>query len=377
MNKQIELFNQLVELVKTNEAFYKKEFKLDNSIYWIFNYRLATYTDFLAPGALWCRGTMFEVTETGDFVRLASLPMPKFWNLNETPHTMNLDLDQIDWIEVKSDGSLMSTYIHNGELRLKSKGSLFSEQAIDAMKWLNQPENSELLDLFKTVTKNGFTVNCEWVAPWNRVILGYAEPNLIVLNVMDNEKIRWIHREQAEFTFMNYMDKIVDTGSLSKKEFIELVPDMVDDIEGFIFVMNGGQRVKVKTNKYKKLHSLASDIRSPKKLYEAVIMEAIDDIFSLFDDPVIRKIAEDCQTVVSHIYNHLVATVEAFYETNKHLDRKSFAILGQQTLKHHEFGLVMQMYTGRVVDYKQFMLKNYELFRSKIPSNSDDLTPLE
>ena len=83
MNKQIELFNQLVELVKTNEAFYKQEFKLGNSTYWIFNYRLATYTDFLAPGALWCRGTMFEVTQNGDFMRLASLPMPKFFNLGE------------------------------------------------------------------------------------------------------------------------------------------------------------------------------------------------------------------------------------------------------------------------------------------------------
>lgn len=377
MNKQIELFNQLVELTKTNEAFYKQEFKLDNSIYWIFNYRLATYTDFLAPGAMWCRGTMFEVTETGEFIRLASLPMPKFWNLNETLHTMNLDLDQIDWIEVKSDGSLISTFIHNGELRLKSKGSLFSEQAIDAMKWLDKPENALLKNLLYTYSMIGYTVNMEYVSIRNRVVISYPEEKLIVLNSMDTELINWGSRHSTWTRFGSWMNLSVSTNPLTKKEFIESVPDMTENIEGFVFVMVDGQRVKVKTNKYKKLHALASDVRSPKKLYEAVIMESIDDIFSLFDDPVIRQIAENCQTAVSHIYNHLVATVEKFHSDNKHLDRKSFAILAQGVLQHHEFGLVMQIYVGRSVDYKAFMLKNYDLFKAMIPTEPVGLVPLE
>lgn len=83
MNAQINLFNDLVHLTKTSEAFYKQEFKLDDKIYWIFNYRLASYSDFQLPSAKWARGTMFEVTSSGEFIRLASLPMPKFFNLHE------------------------------------------------------------------------------------------------------------------------------------------------------------------------------------------------------------------------------------------------------------------------------------------------------
>lgn len=363
MNKQIELFNQLVELTKTNEAFYKQEFKLDDSIYWIFNYRLATYTDFLAPGALWCRGTMFEVTPEGDFVRLASLPMPKFWNLNETPHTMNLDLDQIDWIEVKSDGSLMSTYIHNGELRLKSKGSLFSEQAIDAMKWLNQHENSELKKNLKSATVHGNTVNLEWVAPWNKICVNYSEPNLIVLNSMDNESINWNEQKFTWIHFSNWMNLNVDTGDLSQKEFIESVPGMMDDIEGFVAVMQNGQRFKIKTMRYLHLHALRSDLTNPRRLFECVLDEVTDDLRSMFaTDQVAMDLIEETEKKVAHLYNHMVKTVEEKYEENKHLDRKDFAIKMQGEVEQMYFGLIMNLYIGRKNDYKEFMKKRYKEF---------------
>jgi T4 RnlA family RNA ligase len=129
---QQKLYDNLIALTKANEAFYYQDFELDGKKYRIFNYRLASYTDFQQPGALECRGVMFEVQDEVA-VRLASLPMEKFFNLNENPMTMNLDLTQVVRIEEKADGSLMSTYIHNDQLRLKSKGSLFSEQALHAM----------------------------------------------------------------------------------------------------------------------------------------------------------------------------------------------------------------------------------------------------
>ena len=50
-----------MRLTDTSEAFYFKDFPLNDAIYRIFNYRLASYTEFLAPNALECRGHMFEV----------------------------------------------------------------------------------------------------------------------------------------------------------------------------------------------------------------------------------------------------------------------------------------------------------------------------
>jgi T4 RnlA family RNA ligase len=364
MNKQIELFDQLVKLTKETEAFYKQEFLLDDKIYWIFNYRLATYTDFMLPGALWCRGTMFEVTKDGDCVRLASLPMPKFFNINENPMTMNLDLNEIDWIEVKSDGSLMSTYMHNGELRLKSKGSLFSEQAIDAMKWLDQPENADLKKKLKSAEVHGNTVNLEWVAPWNRIVLGYLEPRLIVLNSIDVIQVDWNLKGYIDLWFSEWMNALVNMQSgLSHKEFIEQVPSMLDDIEGFIFVMKNGQRVKIKTDKYISLHHAKDSINNPRRLYECILDEGVDDLRSMFaTDALAMKTIDDMQEKVSTLYNHVVYTVEKAYEDNKHLVRKDFAIKMKADINDLLFGLVMNLYIGRSNDYKDFMKRKYKEF---------------
>jgi hypothetical protein len=78
------------------------------------------------------------------------------------------------------------------------------------------------------------------------------------------------------------------------------------------------------------------------------------------DDPLALKMISDMETFVDAKYNHLVDTVERFYERNKHLDRKDYAILGQKELGKLEFGLVMQLYTGREIDYKEVMKKRWK-----------------
>lgn len=368
---EIKLFEELVALTKDSEVFYKQEFKLDGKIYWIFNYRLASYSDFQLPSAKWARGTMFEVDSNGNLIHLASLPMPKFFNAGENPETIGLDLNDIAWIEVKSDGSLMSTYIHDGKLRLKSKGSLFSEQAIDAMVWLDRPENANLKYSLLSFASCGFTVNLEWVAPWNRIVLGYKEPKLIVLNVMDHLDIDWfnIDREAAAFfagIFQELIDKmnpLVDVGQSSKKEFAESIPSMQDDIEGFILVMKSGQRVKVKTDKYISLHHAKDSINNPRRLFECVLDEATDDLRSMFaTDAVATQAIDEMEKLTQHLYNHLVSTVEKFYTENLSLDRKSYAVKGQADLNSMEFGLAMNLYVGRKNDYKTFMKSRYKEF---------------
>lgn len=108
-----QLFDQLVLLTLESETFYAQDFQLDSSVYRIFNYRLSSYSDFLRPAALECRGIMFELDEQNRCIkRLASRPMQKFFNLNENPMTMDLDLSKVDTVELKADGSLMSTYTH-------------------------------------------------------------------------------------------------------------------------------------------------------------------------------------------------------------------------------------------------------------------------
>ena len=148
------LYNDLLKLTQTNEAFFYKDQELDDQTYRVFSYRLASYTDFLAPNSLECRGVMFRIIDEKP-VELSALPMEKFFNDQENPFTIGLNYNNIKQVTLKMDGSLMSTYIHNGQLRIKSKTALGSDHAINAMRWLDLPENAEYKKQLLTLTRYG------------------------------------------------------------------------------------------------------------------------------------------------------------------------------------------------------------------------------
>ena len=129
------LYNRLMKIclsdTTTTKFFYKDFVSSMGTKFRVFSYHIASYTDWTQPGSLECRGIMFEM----DFdkpVRIASRPMHKFFNLNENPFTMNLDLSKAEFAMTKEDGSLVSSYIDKGYVYLKSKTSIFSDQALSA-----------------------------------------------------------------------------------------------------------------------------------------------------------------------------------------------------------------------------------------------------
>lgn len=355
---QTKLYDDLMALVASNEAFYFQDFGLDGKSYRIFNYRLASYTDFQLPGALECRGVMFEVkrvsADRADVIRLASLPMEKFFNLNENPSTMNLDLSQVVEIQEKADGSLMSTYLHDGELRLKSKGSLFSEQAIAAMEWLETQPGLKLN--LTTAARNNITVNLEWCSPLHRIVLGYMEPTLKVLNLRNNEDGSYVTLDGGpdSHVFDQYLVQSVKTND--PVAFVASIPAMTD-VEGFVVRLASGQRVKVKCEWYLSLHHAKDSVNNPRRLFEAILDEGIDDLRSLFySDAVAMKMIDEMQVKVDHVYNGMVKMVEEYYEANKDLDRKSYAIKAQDHFKGTlYFGLAMNKYVGKALNYKEFL----------------------
>lgn len=374
--REQEIYNNLLALVTSNETFYYQDFTLDNKIYRIFNYRLASYTNFLAPDAKECRGIMFELNVDGSLYRLACRPPEKFWNYLECPATMNIDLTDVVDIELKVDGSLISTYMHNGDLRLKSKGSLSSQQANDAMAWLFHTENKNLYSLLKQSSTDGYTVNCEWLSPNNRIVIGYEKDELKVLNI----------RNMIDGSYLSYNELLVrrfptfGSGNLSSSlcdywtdkikvdnpiAFVASIPDMTDNIEGYVLLMASGQRMKIKTKKYLALHHTKDSINSRRRLFECIIQETADDLKAMFfDDQIALKLISDMEDLVLPKFNAFVKQVEDFYEANKGLDRKSYAIKGQQELKN-TFSLAMSKYLGKEVNFKEWAVKHIEHFGVK------------
>ena len=55
------------------------------------------------------------------------------------------------------------------------------------------------------VVKSGFTVNFEWCAPHNRIVLGYQEPKLSVLNARHNRTGEYMDWGLLKRIFGDYM----------------------------------------------------------------------------------------------------------------------------------------------------------------------------
>ena len=107
---QLKIFHDLMKLCDTSDSFFHKDETIGHQehgfkTFRMFNYRLCSYSDFLNDNALECRGIMFEMDEEGNPIRLASMPMHKFFNVNENPFTENVDFSETTHAMVKEDGS--------------------------------------------------------------------------------------------------------------------------------------------------------------------------------------------------------------------------------------------------------------------------------
>ena len=366
------IYDGLMALTEEHDAFYWADTQLYGEWYRVFNYRLGSYSQWILPYALECRGITFH----RDTQKIVSRPFEKFFNLNENPLTMDLDLSTVESIWDKMDGSLISTMDLSEEdtdFWLKSKGSLLSEQAMAANHLIRTEEYRDLYEFCMDRVAEGSTVIMEYTGPSNRIVISYEDHELTVLGIRNNETgvyfpLEFYGPEAPFLPFVkNYIEEIDDA-----EAFVHSIPDMAD-IEGYVIQLASGQRFKVKTEWYLKLHHIKDSINSQRRLFEAVVYETSDDIkASFYDDPIAIALVEEMEEKVSAIYNHMVATVEAYYEANKHLERKDYAIKGQQELPDYRFSLAMSKYIGREVDYKATMVKHRKDFGIK-----DDPEPTE
>lgn len=363
------LYSDLMKLCAENEAFYFVDHHFKGEHYRVFTYRLASYSDFLLPGALECRGHTFHMGPSFGFgwdgePVLVSLPMQKFFNVGENPMTMDLDWSQVERIDDKLDGSLISSVKTRDGFTLKSKTSFTSEQAVAAVALLHSPEYARMLESVKYYVDLDCTVNMEYTAPTNQIVIGYSKPQLRVLNIRDNVTGEYL----SGYNGYKYM--FPDEFLCQSLPFTEVTQEMVDEIskmegiEGYVFTFKNGLKAKLKTDWYCALHLQKDQISNPRRLFEAVINETSDDLKGLFgSDPVALARIEEMEVKAKALYNRLHKLVESFYQDNKELSRKDFAIKGQEELKKDGvFSLAMNLYIGRDMNLKEHLTKNYKSY---------------
>ncbi|WDS61767.1 RNA ligase [Cronobacter phage vB_Cdu_VP8] len=363
------LFNELMALCDDQSKFFMKDCVGPNGeALRIFSYNYASYTDWCRPSALECRGIMFDITKPKKPV-IVCRPMEKFFNLDETPFTMNLDLEDVDFMMNKEDGSLVSSFKSGEHIYLKSKGSINSEQAVAANMLLSSPEYEPLMIVIKDFEESGYTVNMEYTSPTNRIVLEHEVEKLTVLNVR--------HRETGEYFNMH---KLFNVPAI-RAFLVEIFPKQpvqwvaaarqAEGIEGFVVRMKNGLHFKLKTDWYCTLHKTKDSITRNDELFGVIAANGQDDLKGLFrdDEFALAKIAAFEDVFFDEVATQ-VNDVMGTFKSMAGLERREVAIRGQQIFKGKPqcFHALMDMYKGKT-DFVQVQeniikafLKSYDKY---------------
>lgn len=195
-----------------------------------------------------CRGLIVDQS-TGEVV---SRPFRKFFNYEtitrpET-HTGNLPVNP-PVVTRKYDGSLGVGYRINGAMKVATRGSFTSDQALWATKWIASVEHQNW--------PIGWTPLWEIVFDSNRIVVKYPFEGLVLLAMIDIDTgAEMSPKELQKWAKLNSMRCV----EFFDKPLEECVSENTENEEGYVlsWPVNGGPnlKIKVKFKDYCTLHKL-------------------------------------------------------------------------------------------------------------------------
>ena len=318
-----------------NFIFFETKHVIDGYDVSIFNYRLAQPKNFEDPvpgtklKAHELRGLTFVFNKDGSlFDRF--LLMDKFWNMNQSEDSMYSVIKdyKIKTIYNKEDGSIASFIkLPNGKVIAKSKASFESSQAKEIQKIYDRwPNIKKFVDM--CLDKNLMPI-FEYVSPTNRIVLPYANTDLILLRVRDNKT--GVYHDLNEFVDNLDGITVAPTHGETLDELIEL-KEVTEDKEGWIVQFENGKMVKIKTQWYQDLHKLfTEDINKEHTLVSLILNDTIDDVIAqLPENDFVNR--ENINNIIDLLNKNIQSiNKEIDYMVGEYKgDKKAFAI------KHHK-----------------------------------------
>ena len=265
-----------------DSPFYETKDYIDGYQISMFNYRLATYQDFVAPGSKEMRGLTFVFNTDGSIYKRFLL-LEKFFNLTQVPESMYSIVKnyKIKFVNNKEDGSIASfIQLPNGKIYGKSKMSFDSDQAKGITHVYNT--NRDIKNFVNYCIDNDIVAIFEYVSPQNRVVLKYPKEELILLKLRDNKTGKHIdikdHFDKlGSIKIAPFKDDFVDLDNLIELNGLETGKEgyviQAEDNFGNDFFF------KIKNNWYCERHGLLTDdLYRENILLGYILDDKIDDI---------------------------------------------------------------------------------------------------
>lgn len=348
----IPTYNQCREICDANDnfLFFETIHEVDGYKISIFSYRLARASDFACPvtknpklKAHEVRGITFVFNLDGSLFK-RFLMLDKFWNMDQEETSMYSVIKdyKIKSIYEKEDGSIASFIkLPNGKSVARSKASFISDQAIEIQRIYNEWKN--IKKFVDWCLNNEIIPIFEYVAPTNRIVIKYSNPDLILLRMRDNTTGKYL--DINDYTDM--LDGITVAKVYNEYTLDNLIElkDVIEGKEGWIVQFENGKMIKIKTEYYKRLHGLfTDDINRENTLINLIINEKIDDVLSQIDDEDKKKEIERISDIINN-YIRKASDIIDDLMIKYTGDRKDFAI---RYRKQKFFPICMQIINMKV-----------------------------
>ena len=268
----------------------------------IWNYTEQTqYADRWDVVTTLCRGL---VTDTqGEIV---AHPFRKFFNYSQLKAWNKVPQGNFKVLE-KLDGSYIQVFTYNDELIVSSKGSFTSDQATMATDIIFQ---EGVADLFNP----SYNYIFELIHPQNRIVLDYGKrEELVLLGIIDKRGTE-IEIDGSSFSMPKEFTKSED---ISWEDFHKIIED---NQEGFVVKFDSGDRMKIKSDEYLRLHKIVTQTTS-KDIWLALkenrdLRELIERVPDEFLNWVYQKIGE-----LTVAYRTIERQVEKDYQYGVHIGK--------------------------------------------------------
>lgn len=309
------------------------------------------------------RGVTFD-SVTGEIV---SLPLHKFFNVNQTQHTQfHLLKDCQATIYEKLDGSMIHFFVHphRGELLAATCRSTQTPQAQEALQLAHK--NDVVLERIFANIQEGWTPIFEFLAPHNQIVVEYPRRRLVYL-ISRN-------RKTGEYRFD---ETFPDKAQRYEFGFGDIFTQLDrTEFEGYVCHLDNGMLVKAKTPWYLERHRAVDVLMRPAyKVYELVFQGIMDDILPTAPEryqATLRTIYQEAQRDLLNeklrlegILSELIREVGEPKPQDRE-QRKTF-VFKVQAKYPDDFSLLMQLYSGR--DPKEGIQKRLmDIYRVKYPN---------
>lgn len=294
--------------------------------------------------------------------KLISAGYRKFVNYGEAPEFEPLPVNGKLQTIVKCDGSLLIVSKNNGELIIRTRGT------VDA----SNLENGHEIELLKkkypkvfesALLDNDHTLLFEWTTPSNRIVLEESkEPTLWLIGMVLHKDYSYAPQRYLDILAQKLETKRPKTYTFDTND-VELLKKEIEplkDIEGVVIYDESGQILKkIKTLRYLELHKVFTGVKTVDHLFDIYVEYGTpkrdkfeEELAKNFDWELVttlKPLMDELYNKLQYIVDEVFKIAMFFQDINFiELDRKGKA---QRILEHFSdcSGIAFAMLDGKTV----------------------------